>query len=58
MWGNDSCWKVIYMGDVYGPEKMKIACVKTIHARTMVRGFNGVESRALMEQVSCTQRSL
>jgi hypothetical protein len=31
--------KVIYMGDVQGPQKMSETCVKTMHAGTMRRGF-------------------
>jgi hypothetical protein len=39
MYENSSCRKVIYMGDVQGPEKVNDAWVKTVHARTMDRGF-------------------
>jgi hypothetical protein len=31
---NSECGKVVYMGDVQGPEKVNDACVKTMHART------------------------
>jgi hypothetical protein len=36
---NDSCEKIIYMGDVQGPEKVNNAYVKTVHAGMMDRGF-------------------
>jgi hypothetical protein len=36
---NDSCWKVIYMGNVQGPEKVNYTCMKTVHAGTIDRGF-------------------
>jgi hypothetical protein len=36
---NDECGKVIYMGDVQGPEKVNDTCVITMHAGTMDRGF-------------------
>jgi hypothetical protein len=39
MWKNDSCGKVIYMGDVKGQEKVNNTCVKTMHAGKMDRGF-------------------
>jgi hypothetical protein len=39
MWENDSCGKVIYIGDVQGPAKANHTHVKTMHAATMNRGF-------------------
>jgi len=33
------CGKVIYMGDVQGPEKVNNTCVKTMHVGMMGRGF-------------------
>jgi hypothetical protein len=36
---NDSCGKVIYMGDIQGPEKVNNTCVKTVHAGMMDIGF-------------------
>jgi hypothetical protein len=35
----DSCGKVMYMGDVQGPEKVVDICVKIIRAGMMDRGF-------------------
>lgn len=36
---NGSCGKVIYIGDVPGPEKENDTCVKTLPVGTMDRGF-------------------
>jgi hypothetical protein len=36
---NGSCRKVIYMGDIQGPEKVNDICLKTMHAGMMARGF-------------------
>jgi hypothetical protein len=40
---NDSHEKVIYMGDVQGPEKVNNTCIKTKHAGMMDRGFNVID---------------
>jgi hypothetical protein len=42
---NDSFGKVIYMGDVQGPEKVKDTCVKTMHVGMMDRGFTVIGKR-------------
>jgi hypothetical protein len=36
---NECCRKVIYIGDVHGPEKVNDISVKTMQAGTMDRGF-------------------
>jgi hypothetical protein len=36
---NNECGKIIYMGNVQGPDEMNDTCVKTMHAGTMGRGF-------------------
>jgi hypothetical protein len=36
---NDCCRKVIYTGNVLGPEKVDNTCMKTMHAGTMDRSF-------------------
>jgi hypothetical protein len=36
---NYSCGRVIYMGNVQGPEKMNNTCMKTMHAGMMDSGF-------------------
>jgi hypothetical protein len=36
---NDSYGKVIYMGNVHGPEKVNDTCVKTVRVGAMDRGF-------------------
>jgi hypothetical protein len=36
---NNSCGKVIYMGDLQGPEKVNNTCMKTVNAGIMDRGF-------------------
>jgi hypothetical protein len=46
---NDSCGKVIYLGDVRGPEKVNDTCVETVHVGTMDRGFT------LLWHIACTQ---
>jgi hypothetical protein len=33
---NNSCGKVIYMGDVQGPEKVNNTCMKTMHVEQWV----------------------
>jgi hypothetical protein len=40
---NDSREKVIYMGDVQGPEKVNNTCMKTKHAGMMDRGFTVID---------------
>jgi hypothetical protein len=42
IWKNNSCVKVIYMGDIQGPEKMNDICLKTMHAATMDRDFTAL----------------
>jgi hypothetical protein len=37
--GESSCGELIYMDDVWGPEKVNDTCVKTMHAKMMGRGF-------------------
>jgi hypothetical protein len=39
MRGNNSYGKVIYMGNIQGPEKVNDTCLKTTLAGTMDRGF-------------------
>jgi hypothetical protein len=39
MWENNSFKKVIYMGNVQGPEKVNYTCVKTMHVGITNRGF-------------------
>jgi hypothetical protein len=41
---NSCCKKVIYMGDVQGPEKVNDTCVTTMHAGMMDRGFTVLQS--------------
>jgi hypothetical protein len=36
---NDKCEKLIYIGNVQGPEKVNDTCVKTMHVGTINRGF-------------------
>jgi hypothetical protein len=36
---NNSCGKIMYMGNVQGPEKVNDSCVKTVHAEMIYRGF-------------------
>jgi hypothetical protein len=36
---NNECGKAIYVGNVQGPEKVIVSCVKTMHAGTMDRDF-------------------
>jgi hypothetical protein len=36
---NDECGKVIFVGDVQGPEKVHNTCVKTMHAGSIDKGF-------------------
>jgi hypothetical protein len=36
---NDSCGKVIYMGDVQEPQKVNDTCMKTMQAGMMDRSF-------------------
>jgi hypothetical protein len=36
---NNSCGKVIYVGDVQEPVKVNNTCVKTMHGGMMDRGF-------------------
>jgi hypothetical protein len=39
MWENDSCRKVIYMGNVHSAEKVNSTCVRSIYVGKMDRGF-------------------
>jgi hypothetical protein len=43
----DEWWKVIYMGNVQGPEKLNDTCVKTMRAGTMARGFTVFKNEML-----------
>jgi hypothetical protein len=36
----NSCGKVIYMGDIQGPEKVNDTCMETMRAETMDIGVN------------------
>jgi hypothetical protein len=36
---NNECGKVIYMGNVKGPDKVNDICMKTMHAEMMDKGF-------------------
>jgi hypothetical protein len=40
---NDSHGKVIYTGDVQGPQKVNNTCMKTTHVGTMDRGFTALQ---------------
>jgi hypothetical protein len=41
---NNSCEKVIYMGDVQRLEKVNDTYVQTVHAGTMGRGFTALKT--------------
>jgi hypothetical protein len=53
---NDSCRKVIYMGDVQGPEKENNTYVKITHAGMMDSGFIILQNSSLSLSVGNTGR--